>query len=238
MSFTRVVIGIQARSTSQRLPGKVTEMLGDRSVLDHVLHACNQSAEYVNRNGRNGAIVKTALCVPSGDPISEMQWPCSQVVMGPEHDVLTRYMRIFQWCEADYIVRITADCPLIPSFVITKHITCALMNDYDYVSNVDENCRTAADGMDCEVISRRLIKYADENAKSLRDREHVTTFIRSNPPSWIRRGMIINFLDLSNLKLSVDTQEDLDRVRAEHLKIEKALKYAEGVYGKQNVHRL
>lgn len=235
--ISRVTIGIQARSSSKRFPRKVFAMLGDKSVLQHVIDACNGSADYLNRNAsKNRAISNVAICHPTGDEIAN-SFPAVVKIEGPEHDVLSRYMRLINHFGSDYVVRVTADCPLIPSFVITKLITCALMNQYDYVSNVEEHCRTAADGMDCEVISARLMRYLDEHAKEPADREHVTTFARSHPPDWIRRGVIINFLDLSNYKLSLDTPEDHARISHEYEKIQNALTIAESIYGRKNVHR-
>jgi spore coat polysaccharide biosynthesis protein SpsF (cytidylyltransferase family) len=232
------VIGIQARSTSKRLPAKVFEPLGKKSVLRHVIDACYGSSLYINNYGTKKIWVDVALCVPDGDPMKGRFSDQMPLVEGPEHDVLARYLKLLSEFKADYVVRITGDCPLIPSFVISKCITVAVMNQYDYLSNVDERVRTTMDGWDCEVISKRLLEYVGDTATDTYDREHVTTFIRSHPPDWIKQGMIINFLDLSHLKLSVDTEEDLERVRAEHGKIEGALERAEQIFGKRNVHRL
>lgn len=234
---SKVTIGIQARSTSKRLPNKVMERLGSKSILKHVLDACFGASNYINNMSTKGITCDVALCIPVGDEIKTRSWGSVKIVEGPEDNVLERYHILLNECMPDYVVRITADCPLIPSFVISKIITIAVMNRYDYVSNVDEQCRTSIDGFDCEVMSSRILRYAYENAKSPKDLEHVTTYIRSYFPTWGRKAVVINFMDQSHMKLSVDTTEDLERVRGEVEKIETALSRAHSQFGRENVYR-
>lgn len=235
---SKVTIGIQARSTSKRFPGKVFEMLGTKTVLRHVIDSCQKAATYINNWGSHKIHVDVALCIPYDDPIKRTTWGDVSIIEGPEDDVLMRYVILAEHTKSDYIVRITADCPLIPSFIINKCITSTVMNEYDYFSNVDERVRTTSDGFDCEVISKKLLYYTGEHATKASDREHVTTFIRSNPPDWIKQGIIINFLDLSKLKLSLDTQEDLERIKIEYGNVQDAFKTAQQIFGRRNVHRL
>lgn len=237
--ITRTVIGIQARSTSQRLPGKINEFVGEKTVLQMVLDSALGAAHYLNRwADSKKAFTEVILLVPEGDPIKDIYKETVRVVEGPEHDVLTRYALMAIKEDPDYIVRITADCPLIPQFIISKIITIAHMNRYDYLSNVDEKCRTTPDGMDCEIISKRLFKYVHESASDPKDREHVTTYIRSNPPKWALRGTVINYIDQSDLKISVDNLEDLERVRVLNDKVSSKSEAAKKIYGKTNVHRI
>lgn len=238
MEYTTVVIGIQARSTSTRFPRKVFETIDGKPILKHVIDACDRAAFYMNNHThKTKVLVKVALAVPSGDEIVPAFKKKAIIVEGPEQDVLARYGLLADKTGADYIVRVTADCPLIPPYLITKHIKVATINGYDYVSNVDEKCRTSIDGVDCEVISRRLLDYMLENATEPQDREHVTTYARSHTPEWARVGHVVGHLDQSNLKLSVDTIEDLERVRAAYDRVKMAIDMAEKLHGKTSVHR-
>lgn len=239
MKFTTVLIGIQARSTSRRLPGKCFEMLGDKRLLDHVIDAAKGAANYTNRHtAKSGVLVKVSLLIPFGDPIeTEFNRRCN-IMHGPENDVLARYKSAADFHEADYVVRVTGDCPLIPPYIIAKHIKLAVMNEYDYVSNSDENSRTSLDGIDCEVMSKKFLNHMHEHAKDPSDREHVTSMGRREPPVWAKLGCVTGFFDQSNIKLSVDTKEDLERVRAEHESLKKRLSDAERRYGKSAVHRV
>lgn len=237
--ITKTIIGIQARSTSNRLPGKVMEYVGEKTVLQMVLDAALGASHYLNRwADSKKSFTEVVLLIPHGDPIKQAYESQCTIVEGPEDDVLTRYAIMADKFDPDYIVRITADCPLIPQFIISKSVTIAMMNRYDYVSNVDEKCRTTPDGLDCEVISKKLLKHVHQTATTAFDREHVTTLVRSNPPRWATRGTIINYIDQSALKISVDTLEDLEAVRRLNDQVSSKLEAAKKIYGKTNVHRI
>lgn len=233
-----VLIGIQARSTSVRLPNKHVELIDGKRIIDHVLESCKSAADYLNRYAyKNGYETNVALLVPDGDPLADLYAGKFIVIQGSELDVLSRYTKAAAYFEADYIVRITGDCPLIPPFVISKHIVLALKNNYDYVSNVEERFRTTLDGIDCEVMSKRLLEWLDTEAQEAPEREHVTVRARTHKPDWARAGFVTSFFDLSRTKLSVDTPEDLRRVRDEYENIHRKQREAERTFGKDFVHR-
>jgi len=213
----------------------VHENLGDKPILQHVVNACWKSAQYLNNWSTKKIYVVPILCVPKGDKIAHSNWGI-EIFEGDEKDVLKRYGDLARFSDCRYMVRITGDCPLIPAFIISKCITTAVMNRYDYFSNVDEECRTAPDGFDCEVISKDALMTADALATEAYDREHVTPYIRRDKQKF-RQGMLVNFLDLAALKISLDTKEDLDAIRREYGRVEKAVKDAQRIFGKNNVHR-
>jgi len=234
----KVLIAIQARSTSKRFPRKSFAMLGGKTVLQHVVDACNNSAVYTNKySSKYGIFCETAVLCPVGDEIVEAFKGKVLIHEGPETDVLTRYVQAAKKFSANYIVRVTGDCPLIPPFLISKHITAATMNSHDYVSNIDERFRTTLCGFDCEVISLRALNWLDANATSDYDREHVTPLIRKSPPAFASIGHVIGQIDLSDLKLSVDTHEDLERVTHHYNKIKEAHETAERLFGPKCVYR-
>lgn len=237
---TTVCIGIQARSTSTRFPRKAFESIGGIPLLSHVIEACRSSAVHLNRYAyKSGMSIQVALLIPHGDEIGPaFRHHKVLIIDGDDADVLSRYKKMEQRMDADYIVRVTGDCPLIPPFLISKAITTATKNQLDYCSNVDENLRTAIDGFDVEVLSKRALVWLNENAKEPKDREHVTTFIRSGQaPKDFKFGHLIGPVDLSNMKLSVDTLEDLERVRAQYDRITQARAKAESLHGQGSLHR-
>jgi spore coat polysaccharide biosynthesis protein SpsF len=237
LQIKKVCIGIQARSTSKRFPGKVHELIDGRSVLDHVIDVCTKAAGYINRyTYNNQALVKISLLVPRGDEIAELYRRRVNVMEGDEHDVLSRYQNMAREHDADYIVRITADCPRIPEFIISKHIMVALKNHYDYFSNVHEGMRTAPDGWDCEVISRKAMEWLSDNAKETYDREHVTPLLRNSPQSWMNRGINVGHNDLHDVKLSIDTMEDFQAANRDQEAVSRINREALEVYGKGNIH--
>lgn len=106
-----------------------------------------------------------------------------------ESDVLSRYYECALKHEADIIVRITADCPLIDPKIIDFAVIYFMENKFEYV------CFAPVDGLDVEVFSFALLENAYRNAEEQYDREHVTPYMRRKT------------------KLSVDTLSDLKKVR-------------------------
>lgn len=212
-----VQIVIQARSNSSRLPNKVHEKVGDCTILERVIDECNQSADFINRQyGKFKSMVKVSLAVPHRDSIVQRYQRKVHVFQGDEKDVLGRYLGIVRTERPDLVVRVTADCVFLPAFVVSRHIKGALYEDADYTSNV--LIRTFMEGYDCEVISRRCLEYLD-SASLPEEREHVTAAI----PRLIEKGEfpftiahIAERLDLSKIKTSIDTKEDLARARHLH----------------------
>lgn len=235
----RVAIGIQARSTSQRFPSKVFADICGKPMLQWVIDAAKDAAGYMNRpSPSNNLEVSVHLLIPKGDPIKSAFQDKVRVLEGDEFDVLSRYKELADFRQADFIVRVTGDCPLLPPPVIAKAINVAVRNNVDYVSNVDERLRVSFDGMDVEVMSRSILDYTHFNATEKLDREHVTTFIRKpNLPPYFTMAHIIGYVDLAGLKLSVDTEEDLQRVRDQKTKILNALNKAEHLSGQRSLHR-
>jgi spore coat polysaccharide biosynthesis protein SpsF len=221
----RVAIGIQARSTSTRLPNKVAAVVGTKPIIHHVVDACVEISERLNN--RPAIACKTFVLCPQGDPVQKMVRPPAHVIEGPEHDVLTRYAILMDREVPDYLVRITADTPIIPPFVILSHINAAVRRETDYLSNTLEESRTAPDGWDCEVISLRLMQWLQTNAVEPQDREHVTFLVRRHRPEWARVAHVIGFMDQSHIKISVDTEEDLNAVRRQYAAIQAKIGAAE-----------
>jgi len=208
-------------------------------MLEWVIDAARESATYLSRPNTSRLIdASVFVLIPTGDKIGSLFFNKAQMIDGPEHDVLARYKKLLDLTKVDYVVRITGDCPLIPPPVISNAVITAISNNLDYVSNVDERLRLSFDGMDCEVISARLLNYMAGHAWSKSDREHVTKYARSESlPKEFKTAHIVGYLDLSGLKLSVDTQEDLDSVRLQKAKVLEAIRLAKELSGENSVRR-
>ena len=229
-----VLIAIQARSNSTRFPKKIYEHIGDRRVLDHVIDRAKSTAEHIMRYTTKIKVkCQVAVLHPSDDEelIKTFRSSGAILIGGDEQDVLSRFVTAQSMTDSDYVVRLTSDCPLMLDYVVAKHIHVATFNSYDYVSNVDENCRFVADGFDCEVLSRRAIEWLDRNAKSASDREHVTTAIRRVRPAELSQAFVSFKLDTSKIKMSVDTIEDLERAREYYHEREHKMTVARRLFG-------
>lgn len=236
----KIIIAIQAKSTSERFPGKLFELIDGKEMLEHVIDSANNSAVYLNKYGsKNNIEVRVVLLIPVNDIIKDKYKNKVIIFEGSEKNVLKRYWNLAKETTCNYIVRLTSDCPLVPSFLISKHITVAVMGQYDYVSNVDENVRTAIDGHDVEVMSYKALMWAYDNTRDDIDREHVTLVLRSDKiPHSFKIAHIIGHIDQHDIKLSVDTREDLEHVILEYNKIKTSVSEAIKKNGPKSVHRI
>ena len=238
-NFRSILICIQARTDSKRFPRKAFASLNGKPLLQHVIDTCTRASTYINKHThktRNFARVMVA--VPDGDEIYSAFKGRVDIFQGPADDVLKRYALAAAKAEADLIVRITGDCPLLPEYQISKNITTAIVSGYDYYSNVDPRIRTSPDGHDVEIMTRAVLNWLDETATDPSDREHVTTLIRREPPGWAKMGHVVNHLDLSHIKVSVDTPEDLANCEIQLRRIEEKAQLCAELYGRGSAHRL
>lgn len=135
------------------------------------------------------------------------------VVRGDEHDVLGRYVLAASTVNADAVVRITADCPLIDPTLIDRVVTRLLDTSapVDYASNTIT--RTFPRGLDVEAMHRDVLTRIARFARSRPAREHVTYFLHRERPELFDVAQITDPVDNSDLRWTVDTPEDLELAR-------------------------
>ena len=132
------------------------------------------------------------------------------VLRGEENDVLDRYCRAARSLNADAVVRITSDCPLIEPEIVDKVIGAFLQYAPDYASNTLQ--RSYPRGLDTEVMTWNALESAWREASSTYQRAHVTPYIYEHPECF-RLLPVLGQADYSNHRWTVDTQEDLTFVR-------------------------
>ena len=130
------------------------------------------------------------------------------VFRGSENDVLDRYYRAAQQAQAEVVVRITGDCPLIDPTIVDTVISKYLEAGADYAANVLPP--TFPDGLDVEVFSMKALETAWRQAESAQQREHVTPFIRESS-QFIQVGYV-NATDESGQRWTVDEPADFEVV--------------------------
>jgi spore coat polysaccharide biosynthesis protein SpsF len=203
----RVVAIIQARMGSTRLPGKVLLDLAGEPMLVRDINRLSR-AETLDE------VVVATTVEPADEAIvnlcQERGWPCFR---GSEDDVLDRYYRAAQKYRADAVVRITSDCPLIEPQVVDQVVKAFLdrQPELDYASNTAPE-RTFPRGLDTEVMRFDALERAWREDDNPAWREHVTPYIRRHPERFETYG-VLNDEDLSRMRWTVDTPEDLAFVR-------------------------
>jgi spore coat polysaccharide biosynthesis protein SpsF (cytidylyltransferase family) len=130
--------------------------------------------------------------------------------VGDSIDVLDRDYQCALQNNADPIIRITGDCPLIDPDIVEEMLEFYLKNNYDYVSNRINP--KYPDGLDVEIYSFNTLQMAAQNAKWSSERELVTTYITKNPKNF-KIFSYENQEDLSEYRWTVDEQKDLEFIR-------------------------
>lgn len=204
-----VIIVTQARVGSSRFPEKVLQPLGEGTLLSTHLNRLKSSRL------ASGIVVATTFEEKSAEIIRIAQECGVEVFQGSTNDVLDRFYGAIKDKGADYIVRVTSDCPLIDPLLIDEIITMAISGNYDYVSNVLRE--EFPDGQDIEVFSFASLAKAWRKASLKSDREHVTPYIRRN--STYNEGAEFksnNFDAPSNfnsIRMTVDEPNDLESIK-------------------------
>lgn len=189
---------IQARLGSKRLPGKCMMDIAGIPLLGHVI------------NGARLAVENVIVATPDKEIVD---FAIKQGVLGfigSEDDVLDRYYKAAKAYEVQHIIRLTSDNPLVDPDVIQKVLDFYWSDNFDYVSN--NHPRTYPIGLDVEIFTFEALERTWREAKDKYEREHVTPYIY-NHPELFKLGNVKSDKDLSHLRWTVDTLEDLEHVR-------------------------
>lgn len=199
----KIVAITQARFSSSRLPGKILKPLGNSTVLD--LH--------LKRIKKSQLIDHFVVATTNESESREIELIATRnnfaCFHGSLDDVLDRFYQAAKDFQADYVVRLTSDCPLIDSFYIDDLIKKCLEEKVDYAANCLNP--TLPDGMDAEVFSFKALEAAWKESTKNSEREHVTPYIRNCGKFKI---FSVEYpLDLGKFRLTLDTQEDYELIK-------------------------
>lgn len=199
----KTVAIVQARMGSSRLPGKVMADISGATMLARVV-------ERVRAATRIDAVTIATTEAAHDDAVArEAERIGCGVFRGSEHDVLDRYLGAARAANADAIVRVTSDCPLLDPGVIDD-VVAALGPDVDYASNT--HLRSFPRGLDVEALHRDALERLARLGTSPAAREHVTAFVMEQPQLF-RIRQVTALRDDSDLRWTVDAPEDLALVR-------------------------
>jgi spore coat polysaccharide biosynthesis protein SpsF len=202
---------IQARMGSARLPGKAMLSLDCTPIIQHVVRrtlsatAIDEAVIATTQKSRDKIIVRYA----SDDGAKSFR--------GDEEDVLNRVYQTAHKYNADTIVRLTADNPLLSPDTVDAAINKFERNDAAYVSNKIN--RTFPSGLDVEVFDSESLRYIETHTTDPYYREHVTPYYRESEEFTslnIRADEVFNeehMLDRSEIRLTLDTPDDYELLR-------------------------
>ncbi|MFN8359787.1 MAG: glycosyltransferase family protein [Candidatus Kapaibacterium sp.] len=171
----KILVVVQARCSSTRLPGKVLLEAAGKPLLIHQLE----------RMSRASIPWKTIVATTTDSSDDSIVTLCEaynyEVFRGHPTDLLDRHYHAALAFGADVIVKIPSDCPLIDPEIIDTVLQFYLAhpNAYDYVSNLHP--ATFPDGNDVEVVPLEVLHAAWFHADKPFEREHTTPYIWDNP---------------------------------------------------------
>ncbi|MDC0438374.1 glycosyltransferase family protein [Nitrosopumilus sp.] len=183
-SQKKTIAVIQSRMGSSRLPGKVMMEICNKPLLELMLERLSNSKTIdeivvATTNNKNDDVI--------------FNWAVSSgysVFRGNEFDCLDRHYQVGKKFNADYVAKITPDCPLIDPEIVDEVIGYFLEHaeKYDYVSNAHPP--SYPDGLDFEIFHLKTLEKAWKESKDPDEREHTTTYMWKHPELF-RLGNVI-----------------------------------------------
>ncbi len=218
---------IQARFSSQRLPGKVLRPLCGKPLLAHLVDRLKRSTAL--------DVIGVATSIESSDDAVAAFCASAEIscYRGSLDDVLGRMQAAARNFALDGIVRVSGDSPLLDPALVRQAVKLFRRGGWDLVTNVQ--VRSFPKGQSVEILSAEALDRVAKNARAATEREHVTPYIYTHPDLFRIRNLVAR-VARPTLQLSVDTEEDLVRIeailsaagaRADRLDLDEAIELAE-----------
>jgi spore coat polysaccharide biosynthesis protein SpsF len=201
----RVIGVVQARLSSRRLPGKILMKMLARPILDHLLEGLSHAV-------RLDHIVLATSIDPSDAPTAGFAAargiPCHR---GPLDDVAARLLHAGEEYQADAIVRISGDSPLIDPAIVDHAVGLFCEGAAEIVTNVRP--RTFPRGQSVEVIALNALRRTTARMTTSQEREHVTQYMYAHPQEYSIRSFVTPDRR-PEVQLSIDDAQDFARCAA------------------------
>lgn len=209
----KIVATIEARMTSSRLPGKVLLPALGKPMLAH-LTARLKAVPSIQ------SIVLATTVNATDNVLAEFaQTAGIKLFRGSEEDVMSRVIGAAESAQADVVVEITGDCPIIDPDLVEQTIRVFRRNEGAvYCSN--SFISSYPDGMSTQVMTLEALKKSFSMTEEPLDREHVSRHILQNPQLFPPVYLIAPpSLHWPGLGLTLDEPSDyvLIRTLIEHL---------------------
>ena len=203
----KTVAIIEARMTSTRLPGKIMLPVLGKPMLELLI-------ERLKRATMLDQIVVATTNNLTDDVVEKLTNNLGiGCFRGSEDDVLSRVLGASHVFNADSIVEITGDCPLIDPFVVDRVIRKYNEKKFDYVSNNMK--RTYPRGLDTQVFSTKVLEEVASRTQDPIDHEHVSLYIYEHPEIFSLFNVVSDLpKKYWDIRLTVDTGEDFQLIKA------------------------
>lgn len=199
----KIIATIEARMTSTRLPGKVLLPLAGKPALERLIERLQRS-EYLDE------IVVATTINKADDPIVELANKMRvKHFRGSEADVLGRVLGAARSVDADIIVEVTGDCPLVDWRLIDKGIEEFFRQKADYASNLINPSFPI--GFDVQVFPTAVLAEVDKLTQDPIDRTHVSYYIYNHPEKYkLHNWQADAKYRWPDLRVTLDEKEDYE----------------------------
>lgn len=204
MPKEKFLVIIQARCGSTRLPSKVLKDIEGKTSIEHMLDRVSRSQKI------DEVMVATTMNredIPIVNLVSGLGF---RVFAGSSDDVLDRYYQAAKLIQPEYVIRLTADCPLFDWRVLDEAIAELDESSDDLCSYTE----TFPDGEDLEIIRFSALEEMWQNARLASEREHVTLYVKNHPEIYKLQNYECKLGNLNNERWTLDEAEDLELIRA------------------------
>ncbi|MDR0322034.1 MAG: spore coat protein [Treponema sp.] len=192
-------IVLQARLDSTRLPGKSLLLLDGKPLIFRVMEALNQ----IKADSRILACPEDSLA-PFAPLAEEAGF---KLFAGPKEDVLERYCQVIRKYSINRVIRATGDNP----FVFTD-AAVALNSEAESLGADYAGYGELPYGAGVESVSADALLRAEAETSLPFDREHVCPYLYNHPQLFkVHRPAAPQKWQGTDIRLTVDTQEDFDR---------------------------
>lgn len=199
----KYLVIIQARCGSSRLPGKVLKDISGRTALEQMLNRVSKSQKV------DEIIVATTLNKEDQPIVHRVSGLGCRVFAGNSEDVLDRYYQAAKLLKPEYVIRLTADCPLFDWRVLDDAIS-SLLPETDDLAMLSE---TFPDGQDLEIVRFSVLEKIWKKASLASEREHVTLYLRNHRDQFHVQDYVCKLGNLNAERWTLDEAEDLEMIR-------------------------
>lgn len=215
----KVVVVIQARLGSTRLPGKVMLPLGNEHTLTWDI-----------KRAEKGETIDTVVVATSEQKQDDIiaryaERMDTDVFRGSEQNVLSRVFKAAEQANADIVVRLTGDCPFIDPETIDTVVTTLIETGAEYASNTVE--RSFPRGLDVEAFTLESFEHVHKAAEESHHREHVTPYYHEHPDRFdlvhVTSDAVFDdstYRNRTDLRLTLDEADDYELLREVYENVE------------------
>jgi len=201
-----LLIIVQARLNSERLPGKVLKEIAGKPMLKWIIERLKNTK------------LKSQIIIATSDQRTDdlidifAKKEGISCFRGSLENVIDRFIKSCEKFNSPYFVRICGDSPLIDPKLIDRAISISKDNNFDIISNVEK--RTFPKGQSVELVKLDSLKKLYQEDLSSNEKEHVTRGFYQRKNNY----KIVNFKSsnkiFSKIQLSVDTKDDFKKIES------------------------